>query len=551
MDEQYAGLILLKAPELIADVNDAWKIGVDFGTTSTSVYTSFGNYEGEPLVFRKELLARITASGSERALLYDEFVPGETEEIPFLSFYQEFHNRNKGQVIDIISDGHIFFLDKSKELAGIPKNVATNLKWSGDDLDRDRATAFIQQVCYHALAETASKGASKVSWRYSYPTAFSEMVSSGLPVKWQQIVDHCVQATGIQSIDGAPRKMSESHASAVYFADKLSASTNYGTICIDIGGGTSDIAIWQADELRHQVSLRLAGREIFLNTLRSRPEFLNRFGTNISLLQSLKSRSIEFYAQADAIISRDGDRWFQQLPNKIGLPETKGFIQIIAIGLSGLFYYIGLALRYLMDKGKYRPEVPDIYIGGSGSRMFHWVSAGAFSSESTINELLRDVFREASGLELSATQPMKIVLSPKPKCEAALGLVGNKDLSVARDSSEDSAVVSGEKIIFQQKKFDFDTLVNASMFKDLFELPTKLEKTESFIKIFNRYATKKGAAITPIDYESISTDLRKRLGGKLKDFSKKNPKDISVEPIFILALKTLLEISAEEWKSSN
>jgi hypothetical protein len=272
MDEHYAGLILLKIPEMVPDSNDAWRIGVDLGTTSTSVYLASGNNDGEPLVFRKELIARVTASGSDRTKLYDEFIPGESKPIPFLSFYQEFRNRNEGQSIDIFSDGHIFFLDTSKQLGEIPKNVATNLKWSDDKLDRDRATAFLEQVSFQALAEAASKGASQVHWRYSYPTAFSQIVSSGLPQQWQLITERCHKWTGIQRLcpspqaedqiiqeckhgidckltDHAAHKMSESHAAAVYFADELNASTKYGTICIDIGGGTSDVAIWQEDEL--------------------------------------------------------------------------------------------------------------------------------------------------------------------------------------------------------------------------------------------------------------------------------------------------------------
>lgn len=548
MDEQYAGLILLRIPERITSKKDVWKIGVDFGTTSTSVFTAVANNQGEPLVFRKELIVRVTAaSDTERAKLYDEFIPGVSEKIPFLSFYQEFRDRNPGQPIDLISDGHIFFLDKSKGPSKIPENVSTNLKWSDDELDRDRATAFLEQISFHAMAEAASKGASQFSVRYSYPTSFSQIASSGLPQKWQQIVTRAIKMTGLH-LANDPHKMSESHASAIYFADELKAHTKYGTICIDIGGGTSDVAIWQEDELRYQVSLRLAGREIFLNTLIFKPEFLEGFGTNVTVLRSLQNKSIEFYAQADAIINREGERWFYLLPNKLEQPDTKKLVQIIAIGLSGLFYYIGLIMRYLGEKGKYKPEIPGFYVGGNGCNLFHWISAGKYSNDSPINGLLKDVFLQASGLEVAPSQTMKIILSPSPKCEAARGLVGEKVLNVAFEATDDPTVLSGETILVDRKKQDHNTLVTSSLFKRSLEPLARLEQIESFIEIFNRYASKKSSGVQSIDYSAVSEELRKRLGGKLKDLSKKKTEEISVEPIFILALKTLLEISAEEWK---
>jgi hypothetical protein len=270
----------------------------------------------------------------------------------------------------------------------------------------------------------------------------------------------------------------------------------------------------------------------------------------VTLLRSLKTHLIDFYAQADAIISREGDSWFQQLPNKMGQPETKKLVQIIAVGLSGLFFYIGLVLRFLIERKNYKPEVPDIYVGGNGSKMFYWLSAGKYDPNHPINELLRQMLHEASGLRANDSQPMKIVLSPSPKCEAARGLVGTKKLNIAASASDDSTVISGENILIQGKKYDHNTFVSASTFKSSLELPAKLDKTESFLQIFNRYASKNSFAIPPISIDIVSTELRKRLGGKLNDLSKKDQKEISVEPIFILALKTLLEICAEEWKNS-
>lgn len=569
--DDYIGLLLLNIPKSeVSSSNDIWRIGIDFGTTSTSVYIAPSDSIGEPLVFRKELILQVTASGSDRSKLYDEFIPGESERIPFLTLFQEFGTQRVSEPINIFTDGHIYFINKSQALTEIPSNVSKNLKWSDEKVDRERATAFLEQVCCQALAEIASRGGTKVSWRYSYPTAFSEILSSGLPQKWHLITEKYHRLTGIErmcaqgndngiyskcteenvckSPDHAAYRFSESHATAIYFAEHLKASTRYGTVCIDIGGGTSDIAIWQEDKLCYQVSLRLAGREILLNALRAKPEFLKHFGVNTKLLQDLRIKPVDFNAQADALISREGDEWLKKLPDILGLEETKKLIQIISIGLSGLFYYVGIVLESLIRDKKYKSEPPDIYIGGNGSKLFHWITSGAYDLKHPINELFRAMLSNTCNLDWSR---MKIVLSPNPKCETAQGLIGTKLLDVVDNYTEKVSVISGERIIIENRVHDHDTILTAAEFRRNINLPKQLDMTEAFTKVFDKFAHSKFSTIPPINYDLISLDHRKRLGGVLADIAKKNENEISVEPIFILSVKTLLEVCTEQWSNQK
>ena len=46
------------------------------------------------------------------------------------------------------------------------------------------------------------------------------------------------------------------------------------TSCLDVGGGTTDISIWQDNRLIHQVSVPFAGRDISSQLLRRKPSFL-------------------------------------------------------------------------------------------------------------------------------------------------------------------------------------------------------------------------------------------------------------------------------------
>ncbi|MFH0992056.1 MAG: hypothetical protein V1799_18780 [bacterium] len=543
MDEFYAGLIILKAPEKADPTRNTWKIGIDFGTTSTTLYTSEEDNEGEPLLFREELTAHVTESTYARLQMRDEFIPRDPQRTPFLSFYQQFREPGKENTLNPFCDGHIFFLDPTKVQNEIPKNVATNLKWSEDEIDRYRATAFLEQVYLQALAEAASKGVAQVGWRYSYPTAFSEYQS--LKVNWQQIISKYSNLLGIPQTEDMAIAMTESAASAIYFADNLKASTKSGTVCIDVGGGTSDVAIWQNNALRHQVSFRLAGREIFLNTLRTNPDFLKEFESDISRLIALKARELEFCAHADAIIAVRGEAWLKLLNKKSGKANMKKFVQIIAVGLSGIFYYVGLILKHLAKKGEYDPQLPDIYMGGNGSKLFHWISEGSFTPQSSANILFRDSISRSSGLEQCAKASFKIILSQKPKEEAASGLVGKKILDIPETISQ---VISGECFLIQGKRMEWSAPLSVESFKNNLTPAAHLEQMESFAAIFNTFAARKDSGFPPLSNDII-LKVHKRLGDKLSDIARLEEKKISVEPLFILALKTLLEICSEEWKS--
>src|SRR3954452_2121266 len=64
-----------------------------------------------------------------------------------------------------------------------------------------------------------------------------------------------------------PDQMTESFATASYFTNREGAAPEVGTVFLDIGGGTSDISISQSKQPRYQVSIRCAGRDIFLAPL--------------------------------------------------------------------------------------------------------------------------------------------------------------------------------------------------------------------------------------------------------------------------------------------
>lgn len=331
-----------------------------------------------------------------------------------------------------------------------------------------------------------------------------------------------------------PIEKTESVASALFFNVCHEAPTAMGTVCIDIGGSTSDIAIWQDDKLRWQTSVKFAGRDIFLDALSINPAVLKFFGTDTSSLERAKQAGfVTFYAQADSIIKAEGDIWLQKLPNHVREPNIQPLLQHIAIGLSGLFYYVGLILNHLVSTEKYRKQIPDIYVGGNGSRLFHWLDAGSYSRKSPINELLKSVLLHASSFE-GQQKDFNVVISSQPKAEAAYGLVCDKPLEF--DLNGEEGVLAGEIFLEQNQRQPWNELLNPARLQKAITVPASLDRFKDFLQIFNKYATSRNALVRPVEANDMTVrDIRNRLAGNLVDLSKQDVKTMLVQPIFILS----------------
>jgi hypothetical protein len=461
-DGQEAGLILLKQPVELAKTDARWLVGVDFGTTSTNVYVNDYHQAPFPIKFGAKFLQVTDPLAAELSPIFDDFLPYGDYGAPFLSIFHDFLRTMQPPLRPLL-DGHIYFLEDYKNFSASTAAVVADLKWSQDPSVRNRTLAFLEQLCLQCSAEAAIKGVSSISWKFSYPTAFSVKDLEDFRNIWHQIVNNCADLTGITMKDAFDQlnveKEIESIASARYFSvSPEQAPFAAGTVCVDIGGGTSDISIWQSRELKWQTSLRFAGRNLFLDLLLLKPNFLSIFGIDNAVIANLddialiKRDKIAFYAQMDSVISEEGQKWLNNLAVFAGTPEVKGFTQLIALGLSGLFYYIGLTLKHLKNANVYKSGMPSIYIAGNGGKLFHWLCPGGFNARSHFNTLFRNMLLKASGF--TDTTPFNIRLSRALKSEAAFGLVcENAPLTYNQDNMGDNILAGetfkdGEELLF-------------------------------------------------------------------------------------------------------
>ena len=541
-----AGFLLISAPPHLPAGTNTWNVGIDFGTSSTTVYKHAPNDGSisEPVVFSERLL-QITDSREQRTLIYDHFLSHQDEKTPFFSLFQENqrNSENKSENQDQLElsyklkpllDGRIYFVDDYK----LKENVISNLKWSPDPEDRKRTQAFLEQICLQCAAEAAHSGVNQINWHFSYPIAFSQEDKEQFEAICENIRLESMTKTGIQtqpiSFD------SESIATAQFFAGKFGGFAN-GAVCIDIGGETSDISIWQDGDLYWQTSIRFAGRHIFLDLIRHKPSFLKNFDVVDEHIQVLKdvAKSNDFYSQADTWI----DAWInnseQSLQEKFAIygGKIKGtpFVPLIALGISGLFYYIGLILKYLNKDKDFEPTMPNVYIGGNGSRILHWLANGNFGRNSENNRHLKEVILTASGFDPDSLFDLEI--TPNPKHEAAAGLVDEEPN--LESTQGQSGILAGEAFTKNGKDCEWKDLLPAEKLGKGLTPGKNLAQIENFITTFNA-----GIGNTLSGPITFDRELKHRLTSNLRD-DLQNQR--TVEPIFILGLKNLLKRKTEQW----
>ena len=539
-----AGFLFIKAPpETVPDTAKTWNVGIDFGTSSTTVYKAESPDGGPPeSVLLKDRLLQITDSGALRSLVQDDFLSNQDEETPLFSLFQE----NSIAIppddrMKPLEDGRIYFVKETK----LPKNVISNLKWSDDPVDRKRTQAYLEQICLQCAAETAANGVSKINWRFSYPIAFSPESKDNFEGICESIIDEIIiEETGCQQTEDVSLD-SESIVTGKFFAGKFGGFAD-GSVCIDIGGETSDISIWQDNTLCWQTSIRFAGRHIFLDLLKHKPNFLKDVGVTEEGLPELPNPN-DFYSQADALIDASINTSPKDLKAKFGIYGGKinatSFVPLIGLGISGLFYYVGLILKFLSGENEFRKTMPNIYIGGNGSRILHWLANGEFKPNSHSCGHLKDILLSASGFDPESYFDLEI--TPNPKHEAAAGLVDEGTILKVPNTEFD--FLAGEVFTENGEDKAWTELLKAERLGNGLRSGDRLEKIETFIEKFNAGLGEALGQLIHFD-AALRHKLAGGLNGSLQNLAFASPKERVVEPLFILVLKNLLKLETENWK---
>lgn len=539
------GVLLIKEPEgNLPALNREFTVGIDFGASGTAVYRAFGN-DRQPVEFQDRKFSVTAAAPEQISQIFDFFLPTRAVQTPFLSFFQTFNNYQQNvDRLEPLLNGHTYYTDDERisELQN-HDNLHTNLKWSDSDFERLCAKAFLSQICLQTAAELISEGAKGIEWKFSYPTAFSDAHINAFENVWDQIVKDVERMTGLNS--NLSNSKTESLAAAAFFRDYQNhrAQTSLGTVFVDIGSSTSDVSVWQEDKLLWQISIPFAGQHIFLNYLYSNQAIRQKFNLpDPQTNDGSESDRRRFYAAADAVLRKENEQIFNRL-SLISEGETAGLKKHLALGISGLFYYIGLGINCLREEGQYiKPEMPHFYFGGNGSQVFRWLTGGKWRQENNVYfRLFESVFKKAVNQELN--NYIKIEMSSLPKREAAYGLVCDNNLTVNGDDHK--IIFAGENFIEDGNRRDWMSRLHSTTLTDQLEPTAELENLLNFVKAFNSFASTTNGQITSFNPSDRQiADVRGRLSNDLSDLAHQAARQqtVVVQPIFIMELKHLLEV---------
>ena len=560
------GLLLLEKPEKV-ELNSLrkWEVGIDFGTSSTMIYYKNSNKSPEPLNFESHLF-QVTNSGALRNNTYLRFIPSTIEQKDG-SFLSLFHLLNtefeKTDAIKPLEDGHIL-LTPAEMLVRLlntepADTIDTNLKWQADDIGRRKATAYLEQICMQAIAEAASQGVSEVKWDFSYPSAFSDEEKESFGKICKQAIEDACENTGvIAKVENVNTEL-ESVATALYFNKLNSRDTNFsdGAVCLDIGAGTTDISIisGQPGKIVYHTSILFAGRYLFESIKRSKYYSERIEQKDTSLLK--ESGSFDDTA-FDFDMRVSSGAYLKELTNLTGKDNIKSMLEKTQFGMAGIFYYVGKVLKYLAQKGIYTEgHVPDIYLGGNGSRILYWITGGgAYDRNSIRVQALKNIIAEAS--EMKDDTNFNIYVSDLPKIEVASGMLEElpsqpifeeesmykKLFGDTEDEYILSSVLPGSEFNLNGVAKTENDFISA---KDIAVGLTvdNISEIDKFMDSFNK--NRKSIWFNGIKLNDMQkNEVRKDINSYYVNQKGRDIKEIHVEPTFIIGLKKLMEMLVNE-----
>jgi hypothetical protein len=512
------GMILIRQPQQLDGGlrPGTWRVGVDFGTTSTTVYRS---YEGraEPVLFESRVVSVMADPANRHDVLRDRFLPPTAAEVPFLSLFK--YSQISAEASPII-DGRIYFRLPARD-AYAWTNVKADLKWSTSPESRILVTEFIEQLALMIRAEARASGIGKVEWRYSLPTSFTRNQREQLHGIWRTM------ASGDELAH-----RSESHSAALYFRGAQKAAPEIGAICIDVGGMSSDIAIWQAGELKLQTSVRCAGRQIIVDSIAGMYENLSELLDH--RLDDLDPAIIPLEIQTILTKKQDIEK---RLPKYSGHEAVQKLGRSLSLGLGGLLFYSGLLFRHLVESGKCKPAMDGIFIGGNGSKMFSWLNNGVLPLSEPVTQFFVGLFLAGSGQDLGT---VRLELTPRErlKHEVAFGLVSSESLSDVADP----VIISGERIRTQDETIAEVDQISVPMVRSGVRPESGLPTLRNYADTLFRAQSAAKDRFMPTDPEAVDWGyLETQLTEELARLRQKPEDELDLEPVFIIGLRLLLD----------
>ena len=563
---QPRGLIPVDPPPPPSGQAGEWKVGIDFGTSFTNFFVDEGG--GTPVL--KPLDTRVipltlAQKETRQRLLSQYFIPEDmlprgqnppTATALSLRGWQEM----VGAVPELFHEARLK-VPTPGEFGGA--ELRTGFKWRQLQYQKP----YLKELALLISANAAAAGASAMAWSVSYPSAFSPNEVTNYRRLWSDLCQELGGSTGMAhnlAVGGGEGGLqTEAVAFASYFGNYLGRQLVH-TACLDVGGGTTDISIWQENSLIHQVSVPYAGRQICSQLLQRKPSFLKwlfpaSLTADINDDEARARQDRNFSSRLDNIMRYGSeDLLCDRLPVLRGenSAQLEQFISLLALSFGGIYHYLGTILRGLDGESRLlRPAPMPVYVGGNGGRLINWLDqSGRFSPGCEADQLMARLQQLSAGF---APGPAATTLSDAYKNETACGLISTGVNLKGDFDPRDELMFSGEQLEINGLSFgptdrvnlaalpDADTLVSSYGLGSLEELKRFLTNYDAAIQSCRITGLQPVRRLCQLDtlWAEVETEVRslclERQGCERAE--------LEPEPGFMLGLRALTNTLGRLW----
>lgn len=580
------GLVLTPRPVWqVPGVTGTWTVGVDFGTSNTNVAWQQDNSPVQSWAIDfPHFLRPLSADphGRRDGLLQSFFVPNRRVDFP-VSTQLEIRTPSPVGGRPVL-DYFVNFPDAYTWHS----RVRTDIKW---DSSGARVTEFyLESLLLLILAETTRRGIETVRLRCTFPKAFSDGQLTVLKGEWSRTLDALVDPDNpnalIASVRGQsvsvsdPEHHSEGRMAGVYFADRSAISdarqraNPEKAVCIDVGGGTSDLALIYDGEIVYDSSIRMAGRDV-AEFIAARPRLREALFSTAAqdALQDAVGNDKLFGARINEILRTEKGEIPDRLNRASSNAEVVQLRQLIALKFGALAFHVGTVIGAASRLGV-APELAErlkaggisVHWGGNGGQLATWIDFGNYRADGLAAQVLNGLMYFAmADAELAPNGHLLLQMqSPRPKGEASQGVTvfngttstGSGPAPAFMDIGEPGGndapltidgVISGETLtLIDGSTVGFlDPITLGTLFRgdDLLLKQSSGDRLRRFVDLFNKLGAKFDliTADTRIpDDEPTITRITEAARGHYVEMQSRREADRAIEPVFITEVRELI-----------
>ncbi|AUD06008.1 acetate and sugar kinases/Hsc70/actin family protein [Spirosoma pollinicola] len=435
-----------------------------------------------------------------------------------------------------------------------PYHIETDLKWSNykqDDHEEKRVRGYIESLLLmirnKILLNGGNLAETKLVW--FYPLSMLETRRVFFETLWNE------QYQSTITDQNYPQRIPESTAPYYWFGNKVSSGT-YPAVSIDIGGGTSDVVIFEDEKPTLITSFRFAANAIFGDAFAEEGDadsngFVRRYEDDIrsklkannftdlsNALESIRNRqrSVDIVAFFFSLKDNQEVQQRVQIDFNEMLAKDERFKVVFLIFYMALIYHVARIM-----KAKQQPMPRYIAFSGNGSKVLRILS----TKPALLSQLARWVFEKVYETNYHEDGLDIVVEQKEPKeatCKGGLKLSSSLKFDREDDGTNDEVNDKIKAVLIGTTDDKFVVRMGAQ--KDTYQkinednttLNSVAEEVRAFIellfKVNDDISLKDKFGIRTGDLETYKRTLLRDMGERVKNgFKDKKSKSDVTDPI--------------------